>query len=180
MRVRADVGIVLFAGVAAAFWLSRAVFPAPLPPLVPFPDLAAALPQAPDWFRDLVGESTPQRDAGAAIRDELVMLVAFQWAIIAAGAAGAALLLFRRRVGRWLLLALSLWLLLWHVGSRVEVVARFGWEKSVAAWTLLARSHPAVPVSWGIEVAFSVLTLAWLGRASVARRLGGARAPGPE
>jgi len=158
--------LVPFCGAAFVFWLSRAVYPGLLPPLGPMPAFSALLDEIPSWIREMVPSlNRPDAQVLTSLHREALTIVVREWALIAAGLLSSVLLLLRRRVGRWLALALAGALLASIVIGDASVVINehlTPW----GLWMVMARTAPPVAVRRWVDVAFYVLTLVILTRPS--------------
>jgi hypothetical protein len=161
--------VAFFGLLTMAYWASRALFPAPIPPFAPMPELGPLLGDVPPWMRSI--EPKLQTVTAETLRTSLMVQVVKAWAFIAAGFASGLLLLLRRRAGRWIALALCAWILAWAVIDRVAMIARHGWEPFLRVWSLLARMYPSFLASTLLEAVFCALTLVFLARRPAASAL---------
>jgi hypothetical protein len=151
------------------FWLSRAVFPQPLPPLVSLPDfggLVAHAKSAAPWIQQQVGvDATPADELKRSLQREYVTAIAMRWIQIALGAMSGVLIARRRRVGRWLAVALCAVLLAPFLFAQ----ARLAWQGHFAAyWRVYAEHSPRLVIDGVAVLLFYVGTLAYLTRRRIA------------
>jgi hypothetical protein len=158
--------ITVFGVVTVVFWLSFAVFPRPIPPLVPLPDVSGVLKEMVPWIRQQdPALNRPDADVLASVRRDIVVILARTWLQVAAGVASGLLIARRRRSGRALAIALCGALLGFFLLSQ----GRHIWNHHlVALWTALAQHLPLTVLRWVIDVLFCVGTLAYLTRRQVA------------
>lgn len=159
-----------FGAVTVAFWLSRAMFPHPIPPLAPAPDLdglVAKVKSAPAWIQEEAGLGVPEEDLVASLRREVAITLAVRWLQIALGAASGVLIVRRRQVGRRLALGLCSVLL----ALLLVAQARLGLEGHLTTmWRVYAEHTPRMVVDGVATLLFYVGTLAYLTRPAVAAR----------
>jgi hypothetical protein len=150
------------------FWLSRAVFPQPLPPLASMPDfsgLVAEAKSAAPWIQQQVGLDSPADELERSLRREYVAAIAMTWLRIALGAASGVLIARRRRAGRWLALVLCAVLLAPFLFTQ----ARLGWQgRFTTFWRVYAEHSPRLVVDRVAVLLFYAGTLAYLTRRRVA------------
>lgn len=159
--------IIAFGGLTVLYWLSLAVFPALIPPLVRLDiDFSGILKEIAPWIRQQDPTlNKPDADVLAAVRREFIVVYAKIWLQIAAGVASGILVALRRPSGRVLAIALCGALLAYFVFSQ----GRHVWNhRLIAWWTAFAQHAPIIIVRTAVDVAFFVGTLAYLTRRPVA------------
>jgi hypothetical protein len=159
--------VIAFGVLTVAFWLSRAVFPQPLPPLAPMPDFSGLVAEAKSvapWIQQKAGLDAPADDIERSLRREYATAVAGRWLQIALGAASGVLIARRRRVGRWLAVGLCVVLL----APELTVQARLAWEGHLTDyWRGFAEYAPRLLVDGILVLLFYAGTVAYLTRRRV-------------
>jgi hypothetical protein len=159
--------ITAFGAVTVLYWLSHAVFPAPIPPLVPLDiDISGLLKEIQPWIREQnPALNRPDAEILASFRRELIVTFAKSWLQIAGGVASGILVARRRRSGRVLAIALCGALLAFFLLGQVGHI----WNhRLVAYWVVLAERAPVIVVRTVVNVMFATATLAYLTRRPVA------------
>lgn len=161
--------IAWFGAASCIYWLSRAVYPALLPPLSPMPDFSgvmAELAGLPAWLREQSPPlNRPAEQVLAGLRRDYLLAVGWAWVVIAAGLASAILVARRHRVGRWLAIGFAAVLL----AQVIIMDARFVFAFSAPPWrywSMMARLAPALAIRRWVDVAYCLSALVVLTRTS--------------
>jgi hypothetical protein len=155
----------VFGWITVAYWLSKAVFPQPIWPLVPLPTFDGLLSEIAPWIREQVpGLSRPDEEVVARLNREVLRVLALDWLIIATGVASGALLIRRRRAGRGIAVALCAGLLLWMAVAQARLVSEGHFADR---WAAMARVAPKLAIADAIQVLFLASTLVYLPRRQV-------------
>lgn len=158
--------ITAFGILTVTFWLSRAVFPQPIPPVGPLPNIEGLLGEISAWIREAVPSlNRPDREVIASFRRELLGTYILAWLTIATGVASGVLTARRRRAGRWLAIALCGGLLARVLFDQGRMI----WEHQfIRHWTAAVQWVPRLFVRAILDVVFYGATLVYLTRRPVA------------
>lgn len=165
-----------FGLLTVAFWLSWAVFPQLIPPLVPLPDLGGVLGEIAPWIRQKSPAlDRPDADVLASLRREIFWSLALTWFQIGLGVLAGVLIVCRKRAGRWLAIILCAVLL-----ARFLVFqGRLANDRHlIDFWRALAHYAVRPFIRNLVNVLFSSATVVYLTRRPVALQFGRA-APDP-
>jgi hypothetical protein len=89
------------------------------------------------------------------------------WALIAAGTLAGVLIALRRRVGRWLALALAAWVLIDFVLGTVSMLSHGESLNPFRYWSVVVQTAPLVAVRWGIDLLWATAAILLLTPRSV-------------
>jgi hypothetical protein len=169
--------ITAFGIVTVVFWLSQAVFPQVIPPLVPLPNFQGVAREvrgvAPSIREQVPSLNEPDRELVASLHREVLTAVAVRWAQIAAGVVSGVLIARQRRTGKWLAIALCTLLLALFLIAQ----CRLAWSGNfTASWAAKAHFVPRLMLHSLVTLLFYSATVAYLTRRQVALRFASRRA----
>lgn len=169
-RGERDGALTAFGVATCVYWLTRAVLPYPIPPLVAIPDLSGLLREISPWIREMAPQlRRPDAEIIASLRRESLFLLAQAWTLIALGVTAGLLITRRRSAGAWIAVALSSLLLLAFARQQWTFVSQTGtdfWRY----WPMLLDRHPRLLIRVVLDVSFSTFSVFFLLRRSVRQR----------
>lgn len=171
--------LIAFGVATCALWLTHAVLPFPIPPLVAMPDLSGVLAGIAPWIREQAPElRRPDAEVIASLHRERLLILAWAWTLIGLGETAGILIIKRSRVGRWLAMGLAGLVMVSFARQQWTFVSETGTD-AWRYWPMLFNRHPRFLVRVVLDVSFSVFTLVFLLRPSGRRRFASAPAEAP-
>jgi len=161
----------IFSLITIVFWLS---FLAYLPPFIPEPNVKGLISEVEESkeMMKLVPESNKPPDVIEAEFHHQLKIAHMKCAvIIALGAVSGLLMLFRKRSGQILAIALCALTLCYFVFSVVaSITGPHGWDSIMRLFTIFFPQHPLMVIhNEIIGTIFKIATLVYLTRKSVSR-----------
>lgn len=162
--------LIAFGAATSVYWLTRAVLPFPIPPLVPMPDLAGVLRGIDPWIRELAPAlSRPDAEIVETLRRDVLLALVRAWTLIGLGVTAGLLITRRQSPGAWIAGSLAGLLLVAFARQQWTFVSEAGadfWRY----WPMLLERHPRLLVRVVLDVSFSAFSVFFLLRASVRQR----------